>query len=282
MAMVKILGHRGLVSKDNNAPYQNSDEAFDIALSYGDGFETDACVSKDGVVFLIHEAKYVQVPVQYCVEEHLDQASQKIVAGRRLDQMMADEIRSLRLLSGASIPELTDVLRKFTAHKNKIFNIELKGDGVAAHVMKAIDHATLSDQQLIISSFNHPAMFDLAKQRANLSVGLIFALEDQQRTPLFPWNLTANPACYEPFNSDYLKRPDVQEMQPDYIVIGEPVLNAQNIALVKQVLPKSKLAVWVFTERADSDDKQLMQKIKSYEQAGILDIIMVDDARKIK
>ena len=47
---MKILGHRGCILSDGK-PYQNSLEAFKIALEYSDGLETDACVCKDGEVF---------------------------------------------------------------------------------------------------------------------------------------------------------------------------------------------------------------------------------------
>ena len=39
----------------------------------------------------------MQVPVEYCLEEHLDNESKARLGGRRLDQMLADEIRELRL-----------------------------------------------------------------------------------------------------------------------------------------------------------------------------------------
>ena len=50
---MKILGHRGCILKGK--PFQNSLKAFKLAIQYTNGFETDACLTKDGDVVFIHE-----------------------------------------------------------------------------------------------------------------------------------------------------------------------------------------------------------------------------------
>lgn len=280
------LGHRGAISLKEGAPYQNSYDAFKLALKYGDGLETDACISQDGVVFLIHEAKYVQVPVEYCLEEHLDNESKARLGGRRLDQMLADEIRELRLIDGTAIPELRKLIEITSDYDDsKILNLELKGDNTGSAVLADIDWAEdqglMKRDQFIVSSFNHPAICALSKWAENIKFGLIFALEHQERTAIFPWKGEDSKSVYEPFSLDYLAREDVQALNPAYIIIGEPVLNETVAKGIKTHLPDTKIAAWVFTELEESTDEGLKKMIADLEPQDLLHGIMIDDPRNL-
>ena len=280
-----ILGHRGSIVKDPTALYSNSYPAFDLALHYADGFETDACVSKDGIVFLAHEAKYINIPVEYCLNEHLEPESSQRLGDRRFDQVEAEELRTFRLISGEPIPELKEVIKRVAAHQDKVLNLELKGYNSAVAVLRDIDWAVsqglMRYDQFIISSFNHLAISEIRKNRSDIILGFIFALDTQVRTPLFLWLENAKQkGWYEPFSSDYLYNSFVQEIAPDYVVIAEPILNEENARAIKDALPDTKIAAWVFTELEESTDQGLEKKIETLVPKGLLDAIMPDNIKE--
>mgnify|MGYP001445269058 CR=1 FL=1 len=52
LKLPKIIGHRGVISSEPGYPYQNSIEAYKIALDRMNGFETDACLNADVITTL--------------------------------------------------------------------------------------------------------------------------------------------------------------------------------------------------------------------------------------
>ena len=131
-------GHRGVIKESLS---QNSIQAFQQAIAASDGFETDACVSKDGEVFLSHEAKYADAAsgVQYSVAEHLDAASAAVLGNCRLEQLTADAIRGFHLKDGQPIPTLREALQLVGSQPGKLSNIELKAHNVAGPVLKLVE-----------------------------------------------------------------------------------------------------------------------------------------------
>jgi len=279
MTDFKVLGHRGAILPD--APfYQNSTAAFAEALTYGDGFETDACASSDGEIFLIHEAKYVhaETGVEYCVDEHLLPASQALLAGRKLEDMPAAEVRQLRLKDGSPLPALKDVLEQVGAQAGKILNIELKAHDVLAPVLRTLRNARLPSAQLMLSSFNHPSLLQARATLPDAAIGAIFVAADTAPAPLFPWHPQAG-GHYCPLTAESLAQPLLQQVQPDYVVMPDLELNMSNIELIARYLPKARIFAWVFTERGGTPPDQMLQMVRTLSPTGKLAGVMVDNPR---
>lgn len=282
---MKIIGHRGYISEQSGKDfaYQNSLSAFRNALEYGDGFETDACLSADGEIFLVHEAKFITPPVEYVLREHLDEKSQAIVNNHRLDEMTAAEIKSLRLISGECIPTLQEALTLASVYPDKIINIELKGHdtghAVKKQLQRTLAYTDLEAENFLISSFNHEAIFSL-KKLIPFSKGLIFSLHEQARTPIFSW-VEESTACYEPFRFERLEQYKNDGHTVDYIILGEPDLTLDNIAAIKTVMPDVKIGSWVFTE-LNPDIEQFYKKIEELAPKNIIDVLIVDNTKEVR
>lgn len=274
---MKVLGHRGAIL-NGEKPYQNSLEAFRLAVHFADGIETDAVMSRDGEVFLIHEAKYVHTQVEYALEEHLNLASQELLDGRRLDEMTANEISKLRLKDGSPIPTLKEALALFMHEHDKTLNIELKGDGVHAPViglLKTLLQAQLIlPEQLIISSFNHEALAEVRRALPDITIGMLFVNPEQKETPLFPWKDKQLP-CYQPLTKEAFQNSQISLIEPQLIIIPDSAATPENFNLIQEFVPDAKVVVWVFTELESYDETRFQAMIK--EQEELLHAVIVDD-----
>ena len=145
-----ILGHRGAI--DGTAS-QNSRAAFESALAAADGFETDACLSKDGMVFLVHDSATIAAST-------------------------AAEVAQMRLKKGETVPVLRDILALVGKHAGKILNIELKGPGTAQPVLDLLRQSFAAKQiepaALIISSFDHFMLKPVRAALPELKIGALF------------------------------------------------------------------------------------------------------------
>ena len=285
---MKVYGHRGVIYPDR-PPYQNSIDAFKIALKTSDGLECDVCRSKDGELFLIHEAKYFRndVGVEYCAQEHLDDASKKLIGERKLEDMPAEDIKKLRLLDGQTIPTLDDTLPLFTG-TDKVLILELKGydvlDILAERLEKAFKLNELDTTQVVIVSFNHPELIRTRKLLPQVKIGATFVKEDQPTAALYPWISGTKEMAYTSFKPHISER-TIKEIQPDYIVLPHQELNSDTMKQVAKNHPEVGIMIWVFTETIDltlgkSFDEKLFLDEVSESLEYNLEGIMIDTPEK--
>lgn len=276
-----ILGHRGVIGAGCS---QNSLGAFRQALDEADGFETDACVTKDGGVFLIHEAKYVDAAkgVEYCMAEHLDPAGVARLGTRRMDQLTADEMRTLRLKDGQPIPTLGEAIELAGSRPGKLLNIELKAHNVAAPVLglvkACLQKRVIRPEALLMSSFNHFALQAVRREAPELKTGAIFVGPDQPTTTLFPWR-PEDPAAYTALTPEALKSPVLRQVRPDCFVVPEANLTEDTAAMIGAEYPAAKLIAWVFTEKGRFDLPALVARLKRLDARDKVAAMIVDNPR---
>ena len=137
-----VYGHRGVRS----AVPENTLLAFERALASGaDGVELDVQLSRDGTPVVFH-----------------DSTLDRMTAGadcRAIVEVNADELCSVTLGQGATIPRLRDVLR-WGNQRNLYINVELKSEGIDDEALvgavenEVIEHATDAlTSRLLFSSF---------------------------------------------------------------------------------------------------------------------------------
>jgi glycerophosphoryl diester phosphodiesterase len=278
-----VLGHRGAIV-ESNVFHQNSARAFTEALTVCDGFETDACVDKDGEVFLIHEAKYFNAArgVEYCAAEHLDPASEKILGNRRIDQMTTDEMHRLRLKDGKPIPSLREAMDLTNLYTDKLLNIELKAFNVVDHVIRiAKDYmgkGRIKPENLMLSSFNHPALLSVRRELPEIQIGAIFLGDDQPPVPLFPWQ-PGSDGGYMPLTLESVANPLLEQIQPDYFEMPQEILTEKNIEMVAKRYPKAKLMCWVFTEKENFNQDEFLKRLGKLWSTGKIAGVMMDNPR---
>jgi glycerophosphoryl diester phosphodiesterase len=125
----RILAHRGLAI---DVP-ENTLASFAAALAHGALYiETDVHASRDGQAMIAHD-------------ENLDRVAG--VAGA-VAERTADELQKLDLGGGHRMPTLTEALVAFPEAR---FNIDVKSDGAAAAVARAVTDAGALDRVLITS-----------------------------------------------------------------------------------------------------------------------------------
>ena len=281
-----ILGHRGAIL-DNGAFHQNSLAAFQEALNAADGFETDACVDSQGEVFLIHEAKYVDPAhgVEYCAAEHLDAASAAFLGHRRIDQLTTDEVRQLRLKDGSPLPLLRDALKITGRAPHRLIDIELKGHEVVAPVLRLVDDCVrqgkITREAVMLSSFNHPALWVARQQAPDLHVGAIFVGDDVPSAALFPW-IQGSTGCYTALTAEALQEETLQKIQPDYFVMPEEFLTKTAVEIIGAHYPAAKLMAWVFTEKKNFDLLSLLMRLETLRPTGKIAAIMVDHPQEFR
>lgn len=159
-----IIAHRGA---STYAP-ENTIAAFQVAFELGaDGIELDVTLTRDGVPVVIHD----------------DTVDRTTDGSGAVAQMTLTEIRSLDAGSwynaqfrGERIPTLADVLQAFG--RRGVINIELKGselkgDGLEAAVIQAVESAGLQ-QSVILSSFNPIRLWRAARISPQIERGLLY------------------------------------------------------------------------------------------------------------
>ena len=256
--------------------FQNSIDAFKLALEHTEGFETDACLSADGEVFLIHE-EYASF--KRGLAPYLNEESVKRTAGRRLDEMQASEIKQLKLRCGSTIPTLAEAIELLASYKNKTINIELKGYNVFPAVEQqlevAFEEGKLTPEQVIISSFDHETMLKVRKANPSFKVGALFVGKKHTANLIYPH--TESKACYVPITPKSLLEDTVIQINPDYIIIPHTAATVEICTAVAAFEGEAKLAVWVVSERGDKNPLGFLQKLEGQPHADVLDTIIVDD-----
>ncbi|MDE1900888.1 MAG: hypothetical protein KGI37_04485 [Alphaproteobacteria bacterium] len=275
--MMLILGHRGRIYGDVS---QNSLKAYAEAVAEGDGFECDAVLSRDGEIFLIHEAKYVHADkgVEYCMGEYLEADSAARLGSRRIDELCADEVRALRLKDGQGLPTLREALALVGAQPGKLIDIELKAfdivEPVVDMVAQTVRDGIIARESVMLSSFNHPSLLAVRKRMPEIKVGAIFVGPDQPTTPLFPWQPRSG-ASYVSLTQVELESPLVKEINPDVIVMPEECLMPDMAAMIAGVFPDAELAAWVFTEKGNFDLQAFLLRLQTLPSGRVM-AMMVD------
>ncbi|MFG6415816.1 glycerophosphodiester phosphodiesterase [Roseateles sp. DC23W] len=283
---LQVLGHRGAILH-GGPHHENSAGAFQEALDGADGFETDACVDADGEVFLVHEAKYVtaEAGVVYCLSEHLDQSSQQLLGNRRIDQLRTAEMLQLRLRDGSALPALQEAIRLVGSLPGKLLDIEIKGYETVLAVVQIVDAAlqaqVLQPSQVLLSTFNHPALSVVRERLPQSPVGAIFLTPDQPSASLFPWH-PGSAGSYTPLTAATLRAPELQAIGPDIIVVPEEMLCEATLDLVSEHLPQARLMCWVFTERKNHEAADLLRRLLRLQSSGRIAGVMVDNPRDFK
>lgn len=250
-----MLGHRGL--RRDKQITENSLPAFEVAFKVADGLETDAAVSQDGTVFLVHEISQFYIPhlvshSRYVLREHLDKKSAAIVGNRRLEQMPDTEIEKLRLRNGEKLPRLSELFTLAARYPEKTMNIELKGEGTVEAVLREINKAVtdghIKKSQIILTSFDHAAIQKAKQLEPALKYGLIFS---RASSLIYPWSKNKT-SCYVIFNAATLKSQNIQNIYPDYFVLNAREITAANIALLRKNFPYAKMMFWTSKEKQPS------------------------------
>jgi glycerophosphoryl diester phosphodiesterase len=281
-----VLGHRGAII-DSAAFHQNSLRAFGEAVTAGDGFESDACVDKDGEIFLIHEAKYANATtgVEYCMAEHLDSASAAFVGTRRIDQLTTAGMRRLRLRDGSPIPTLREAVERIGAHKGKLIDIELKAYGVVEPVLRLVQDCVragiIAPDALMLSSFNHPALATVRAKAPHLRIGAIFMDGSLPTTPLFPWQ-PGSAGAYTALTVAALDDAVLRQIDPDYFIVPQEILTEATVQMIAAHYPRAQLMAWVFTEKDNLDMADLLARLKKLHPTGKIAAMMVDNPRVFK
>ncbi len=136
-----LLGHRG--SRTAHSVRENTFAAFDRALEHGcDGFEFDVRVSRDGVPVVCHDAKFKGLWISK-------------VAASRLEEL----------------PTLGAVLGRYGTRA--FLDIELKGSGIEAQVLRLLSLHTASNREFVVSSFLARVLLELRNLDASVPLGLI-------------------------------------------------------------------------------------------------------------
>lgn len=170
-----IIGHRGASA---HAP-ENSLQAFARARADGaDGVELDVLRCASGEVVVFHDDDLARL-------------------GGRPDRVAAlslDQLRALRLTSGAAIPTLTEALE---VSGPMLVNVELKASGVGWAEVRALVAAVAAvtdvpgvHERVLISSFHPYAIWAWQRRAPAIPAGLLFEAEAPfylRRAWALPW-----------------------------------------------------------------------------------------------
>jgi glycerophosphoryl diester phosphodiesterase len=257
-----VLGHRGAVIED--APFsQNSLPAFEEALAAGDGFETDACLSKDGKVFLIHEEDNGR-------------------GGTRLDQLAAADIEKFHLAKGEPIPTLQQAIDLVGRHSGKCLNIELKTHGVAEPVLTLLKEnfrkKTIGPEEVLVSSFDHAALKQMRREMPGLKIGALFVTNREDGMKIFPSQPASNATCVA-LKTAALLSPGLRDLRPDLLIMPEKLLTEAIVEQIAALYPAAQLGGWTVSENDDYDQDDLLARLKSLRSSNKIAAMIVDDPR---
>jgi glycerophosphoryl diester phosphodiesterase len=273
-----ILGHRGC---RNSQFYQNSYPAFREGLSAADGLETDAVLSSDGVIFLMHETFFL-TKVEYTLTDHLDADSAARAGTRRLDQITAEEIETFRLKNGEPIPRLDGLLEMMNEFPDAVLNVELKANRTAEPVAQMLRQSVSNGQvklsQLVVSSFNHPELLKFRRMAPEFKVGMLYSLETQTRTILYPWSDNTE-SCYTPFDRTKLDDPLLYDIAPDFINLELSTMSIANIAAIHAAFPKVQLMTWPIFEPKPEAAAFVMRQLQHLADDGLMHSWITDEPR---
>lgn len=150
-----VFAHRGASFE---AP-ENTIAAFGKALdAQADGIEIDVYPLEDE--WVVFHDRYL---------------SRLTAHSGRLQDLTLTQLRSLKVFGQQQIPTLDEAL-DFIAGRCQV-NIELKGAditrGLTRHLRRAVAHANFTEQQLLVSSFNHHWLAQLKQDHPQQRIGAL-------------------------------------------------------------------------------------------------------------
>lgn len=138
------FAHRGGAGLPANAGIENSLEAFSNAINLGyEYLETDVRASRDGVVYVFHDADLARVVGKNVMLGDLD----------------SEQIDQMKLAGGAPIPRLEDLLSSFGDAR---LNIDIKSDDAVVPTLKVLQEAKARDR-ILIAGFSHRRLQQVRK-----------------------------------------------------------------------------------------------------------------------
>ncbi len=278
--MIKVLGHRGV--RRHKKIDENSLPAFEKAMKDGDGIETDAMVSSDGLAFLCHEPRSIHIPHIYskttsALRAHLNKASRKLAGKKPLAQLKAALIDKLRLKKGAKLPSLAELFNLASKYPGKTINIELKTDAAVEPVIKEIRAAVAAGKvtvgQIILTSFNHESVAQARRLAPELKCGLLFSRSDLRDRHLLP-ALKDKKRKYVTLSEERLTSKAAQDAKPDYFVMTPGVVSARGIRHIRKHFPHAKIMLW--TTKKPLRDHVLNKKLQNPNIGPHIDTIITD------
>jgi glycerophosphoryl diester phosphodiesterase len=173
-----VIAHRGASAVEP----ENSLAAFQRASADGaDGVELDVLLCATGQVVVFHDDDLTRL------------------GGRpeRIAALSLDQLRGLRLLSGAASPTLEETLE--ACGERLLVNVELKASGVSARELRALVEGVAAavsragprvEARILISSFSPRALYLWRRRAPHIPSGLL--IESQSALPLrrgwaLPW-----------------------------------------------------------------------------------------------
>ena len=149
------IGHRGACGYGP----ENTLLSFEKALQLNvDMIELDVQLCKTGEIIVIHD----------------DKVDRTTNGKGYVSEKSFEELRSLDAGKGESIPLLSEVIDVIA--REKIINIELKGEGTAQPVLALINEYIRgkgwSCDDFLISSFNHHALVEVKKTDPEIKIGV--------------------------------------------------------------------------------------------------------------
>jgi glycerophosphoryl diester phosphodiesterase len=280
--MVKVIGHRGL--RQHAEIDENSAKAFEVAFATADGAEIDGVQSKDQTVFLAHETSQKYVPHGlsrsfYVFKEHLDALSATILGKRRIEQLTDKELGELTLKKGGKVGRLSEVFKLAAQHPGKTINIEVKGENAIGPIINEINQAVAAGQvtkdQIILTSFNHPAILKAKELAPDIRRGLIFSGSSRYDSRIFPWSGNKE-SRYVAFNEKSLKSKLTQEIAPEFFVLRAPAVTAKNVELLRRHFPQGKVMFWTTNEKLPEENTHVLKVLTDPRTRDAIEAVITD------
>lgn len=285
--MTRVLGHRGL--RQDKDIDENSLAAIAVALQTADGAEIDVSVSADGTPYVVHDlgrrkiARYNANSINI-LNDQLNRPSRKLARGKRMDELHDATIDRLRLKKGAKLPKLSEVFALAARHPGKTINIELKGQNsvrpVIDEISKAVAAGYITEDQIIITSFDHAAVLEARRRAPELKCGVIFSTSAPGTAYIYPWGDKSR--RYKTFNAHSISSKTIAEINPDYVVMTAGSVTREKVRLMKQHCPQAKLAVWSSREEPPSRNGQISRLLDDPDIRPLLDTVISDFPEKMK
>jgi glycerophosphoryl diester phosphodiesterase len=279
---VKVIGHRGL--RQHAEIDENSAKAVEVAFATADGAEIDGAQSRDGTVFLSHEtmqkySKHLFSRSRYVFSEHLDAASAAAVGKRRIEQLTAAELKGLTLKKGGKVGQLSEVFRLAAQYPGKMINIEVKGEHAVEPIIREINQAVASGQitkeQVILTSFNHPAILKARELAPEIRRGLIFSGSSRFDWRIFPWSGNWK-SRYIVFNEKALKSKRTQKIAPEFFVLKAAAVTPENIELLRKHFPAGKVMFWTTNEPLPEQNDHVIKVLTDPRIAPAIEAVISD------
>jgi len=280
--MVQVLGHRG--ERQNPDVDENTLPTFATGFSTSDGIETDGTQTKDGTVFLSHDTTQDYIPhviskSRYVFNTHLNKISQKILGKRRIDQLTDAEMEALTLEKGGKVPKLSEVFAEAVKYPGKTIDIEVKGEHaiepIIAEIHKAVAAGEIKEEQIIITSFNHPAILRAKQLAPKIKRGLIFSGSSIYDSRMFPWSHNKE-SRYIEFNEKSLTSKQTREIAPDYFIVKHTSVTPENVSLLRKHFPQGKIMFWTSNEKPPAQNDQVIKALTDPATKDAIEAVITD------